>query len=111
LIDVVDPATRSRMMSEIRSTNTRPEIKVRKALHALGFRFARISFGLPGTPDVVLPHWTFAVLLHGCCWHWNGCQLSKLPASNEEFWFTKLSANRVRDAHVLSQLQERVGAS
>lgn len=106
MIDTVNPATRSRMMAGIRSSNTKPEIKVRKALHALGFRFARSSCGLPGKPDVILPRWKVAVFVHGCFWHWHGCQLSKLPGSNEEFWLAKLSANRDRDGLVLTQLQK-----
>lgn len=107
MIDVVDSVTRSRMMAGIRSSNTKPEIKVRKALYSSGFRFAKISYGLPGKPDIVLLRWKVAVLVNGCFWHWHGCQLSKLPASNEEFWLAKLSANRARDDHVLSQLQEK----
>lgn len=91
-------------MAGIRSHNTKPEVKVRKALHALGFRFGRKSSGLPGKPDVVLPRWKVAVFVHGCFWHQHGCHLSKLPTSNENFWFAKLSANKERDSRVSTQL-------
>lgn len=104
MTDTVDPATRSRMMAGIRGRNTKPEVKVRKALHALGFRFARNSKGLPGRPDLVLPRWKVAVFVNGCFWHWHGCHLSRIPASNAEFWLAKLTGNRARDVRVVSQL-------
>ena len=91
-------------MAGIRGKNTKPEIEVRKALHGLSFRFGRTNARLPGTPDIVLPRWKVAVFVNGCFWHWHGCHLSKLPASNKDFWLAKLSANRERDARVLTQL-------
>lgn len=94
------------MMAGIRGKNTKPEIKVRKALHKLGFRFGRTNARLPGKPDIILPRWKVAVFVNGCFWHWHGCQLSKLPTSSEDFWLAKLSANRERDARVLTQLRE-----
>jgi DNA mismatch endonuclease, patch repair protein len=93
------------MMAGIKGKDTKPEIKVRKALHRLGFRFARTNKHLPGKPDIVLPCWKVTVFVNGCFWHWHGCQLSKLPTSNDDFWLAKLSANRERDARVLNQLQ------
>mgnify|MGYP001370557829 CR=1 FL=1 len=102
MADVVDAATRSRMMAGIRSKDTKPEVLVRKALHARGFRYPLNSRGLPGRPDVVLPKWKVAVFVHGCFWHSHGCHLSKLPASNTAFWKTKLDANHERD--LLAQL-------
>jgi DNA mismatch endonuclease (patch repair protein) len=93
------------MMARIRGKNTKPEIKVRKALHGLGFRFGRNNALLPGTPDIVLPRWKVAVFVNGCFWHWHGCLSSRLPASNPDFWLAKLSANRDRDERVLAQLQ------
>lgn len=106
MTDVVDVATRSRMMAGIRSCKTKPEIKVRKALHALGFRFSQSNYGLAGKPDIILPRWKVVVFVHGCFWHWHGCELSSLPGSNEEFWFDKLSKNKKRDSRVSMQLME-----
>ena len=94
-------------MSGIKCKNTKPEIKVRKALHGLGFRFGRTNALLPGKPDIVLPHWKVAIFVNGCFWHWHDCSLSKLPSSNEDFWLKKLSANRERDFRVAVQLRER----
>lgn len=106
-MDVVSAGTRSLMMAGIRGKNTKPEIDVRKALHGLGFRFGRSNALLPGKPDIVLPRWKVVVFVNGCFWHWHGCQFSKLPASNKDFWFAKLSANRERDGRVLAQLTEK----
>lgn len=93
-------------MAGIRSRDTKPEIRVRKALHALGFRFALSSRGLPGKPDVVLPKWKVAVFVHGCFWHLHGCHLSKTPASNTEFWTEKLGKNVERDSRMVAKLLE-----
>lgn len=97
MTDVVEARTRSRMMAGIRSSNTKPEILVRSALHRRGLRFSRSSLGLPGRPDIVLPRWNVAVFVNGCFWHLHGCKLSRLPASNTEFWTEKLRANQARD--------------
>ena len=97
MADIVDRLTRSRMMSGIRGKNTKPEVMVRRALHARGFRFAIKQTRLPGRPDVVLPRWKVAVFVHGCFWHWHGCHLSKMPTSNRAFWKTKLAGNQDRD--------------
>lgn len=97
MVDIVDVATRSRMMSGIRSKGTKPELAVRKELHARGFRFALHTAGLPGRPDIVLPKWRVAIFVHGCFWHWHGCSLSKIPSSNTSFWAGKLEDNQRRD--------------
>ncbi len=102
--DVVDKLTRSQMMSGIRSQNTKPEIIIRKALHARGFRYSLHPKGMPGKPDIVMPKWRVAVFVHGCFWHKHGCSLSKMPAANADFWKQKLEGNQSRDARVLGAL-------
>lgn len=98
MTDVVNPATRSRMMAGIRSRDTKPEIIVRKALFAAGFRFRLHRKDLPGRPDVALPGRKVAVFVHGCFWHEHtGCRYAKTPATRREFWETKLAANVERD--------------
>lgn len=104
MADVVDAATRSRMMAGIRAKNTRPEMIIRKGLHARGFRYSLHPKGLPGKPDIVMPKWHVAIFIHGCFWHGHGCYLSKRPASNAAFWESKLTANRRRDELVKQQL-------
>jgi DNA mismatch endonuclease, patch repair protein len=96
--DVVDVATRSRMMSGIGGKNTKPELLVRKALFAAGFRFRLHRKDLPGRPDVVLPGRRVVVFVHGCFWHAHqGCPYAKTPATRREFWEAKLAANVERD--------------
>ena len=108
MADIVDAATRSRMMAGIQSKNTKPEILIRKALHARGFRYSLHSSHLPGKPDIVMPKWRVVIFVHGCFWHWHGCAISKLPSSNTEFWRIKFLANKKRDQSALDQL-ERLG--
>ena len=104
MVDVVDNATLSRMMSGIQGKNTKPEVLVRKALHAKGFRYSLHHKDLPGKPDIVMPRWRVAIFVHGCFWHLHGCSLSKMPSNNAEFWASKLGGNRRRDALVQQQL-------
>lgn len=105
MTDIVDPATRSRMMSGIGGRNTKPEIVVRKALFAAGFRFRLHRKDLPGCPDIVLPGRRIAVFVHGCFWHAHpGCRYAKLPASRRELWETKLAANVERDRRAIDAL-------
>ena len=97
MADVVDPATRSRMMSGIRGKNTRPELLIRKALHARGFRY-RLHCDLPGKPDICLPKHRAVILVHGCFWHGHECHLFKWPNTRPEFWREKIGRNREVDA-------------
>ena len=107
MVDVVDPATRSRMMSGIRAKNTRPELFLRKGLHALGFRFRLHRKDIPGKPDIVLPKYRALVVIHGCFWHRHDCRYFKLPATNTEFWRRKIDQNHQRDLRNLaSQLDD-----
>ncbi|MGB3461849.1 MAG: very short patch repair endonuclease [Rhodanobacter lindaniclasticus] len=105
-MDVVDRATRSRMMSGIRGKNTKPELAVRSFLHRAGLRF-RLHAKLPGKPDLVLPKYRTVVFVHGCFWHRHeDCRYATTPTSNPEFWREKFAANVRRDARVRQQLEE-----
>ena len=89
---------RSQVMSHIRGKNTKPEILVRKELHARGFRFRLHNKKLPGSPDVVLPKYGVAIMVNGCFWHGHkGCHYATKPKSNVEFWEAKIARNRHRD--------------
>ncbi|MGU7783306.1 very short patch repair endonuclease [Burkholderia sp. PU8-34] len=106
MTDVVDPAKRSQMMSGIRGRHTKPELVVRRMLHAAGFRYRLHRRDLPGTPDLVLPKHRAVVMVHGCFWHVHeGCRFATIPASNSEFWREKLARNRERDRRQLEALQ------
>lgn len=99
MADVVDPATRSRMMSGIRGRDTLPEMTLRRALHRAGFRFRLHAAQLPGRPDLVLPKRRAAVLVHGCFWHRHpGCRYATTPATRPAFWKSKFEGNVERDA-------------
>jgi DNA mismatch endonuclease (patch repair protein) len=105
-MDVVDAATRSRMMSGIRSKDTKPEIAVRKYLHAKGFRYRLHSRTLPGSPDIVLPKYKVAIFVHGCFWHRHaGCRYATTPSSNIDTWNRKFMVNMDRDKRKESALQ------
>jgi DNA mismatch endonuclease (patch repair protein) len=105
MADIVDKSTRSRMMSGIRGTNTKPEVFLRKALHAEGFRFRIHVRTLPGTPDIVLPKWNTVIQVHGCYWHRHvGCSKTTMPSSNVNFWTKKFADNVKRDAKALAEL-------
>lgn len=103
--DIVDAATRSRMMSGIRSTNTRPEQVIRKELHRRGFRFRLHSKNLPGTPDIVLPKYNAVIFVHGCLWHRHNCHLFRWPATRPEFWRKKIDRNVENDERALKELR------
>lgn len=103
----VDPA-RSRQMALVRSADTKPEMKVRRALHALGYRYRLHRRDLPGTPDLVFPGRKAVVFVHGCFWHRHpdpDCKLARLPKSRHEFWIPKLTRNAERDVEAIAALQ------
>jgi len=105
MTDVVDLSTRSRMMSGIRGKDTKPEMVVRRALFAEGFRFRLHRRDLPGAPDIVMPGRKVAIFVHGCFWHRHaGCRYAKLPATRPEFWKGKLGENVERDRRNIDSL-------
>lgn len=105
--DIVTKHQRSLMMSGIRGRDTGPEMRVRRVLHGLGYRFRLHRQDLPGTPDLVLPKHKAAVFVHGCFWHFHeGCRLAKMPSSRKEFWEPKLLGNRERDAAAIAALRK-----
>lgn len=100
----VDPK-RSRMMASIRSMHTKPELSVRKALFAKGFRYVLHSRHLPGSPDLVFPRYRAVVLVHGCFWHRHeGCRYFRLPKTRLAFWDSKLAGNAARDRRDIQAL-------
>lgn len=106
MTDIVNPATRSRMMSRIRGKNTKPELIVRSYLHRMGLRY-RIHGHLPGKPDLVFPKYHTVVFVHGCFWHRHkGCRHATTPASNITFWQAKFKDNVRHDEHVRKELSK-----
>ena len=89
---------RSRNMSAIKSKNTKPEIRVRKILHSMGYRFRLHSKDLPGSPDIVLPKYKTVIFVHGCFWHRHeNCKYASTPKTRQEFWEAKFRENINRD--------------
>lgn len=105
MVDVVDRQTRSRMMSGIRGKDTKPEILIRKALHARGFRFRLHRRDLPGSPDIVMPKYRAVILINGCFWHGHECSLFKWPKTRPDFWRAKIDGNILRDQKNHSELK------
>lgn len=92
-------------MSGIRGKDTKPEMVVRRALFAEGFRFRLHRRDLPGVPDIVMPGRKVAIFVHGCFWHRHaGCRYAKLPATRPEFWKEKLGKNVERDRRNIDDL-------
>ncbi|AKH68796.1 T/G mismatch-specific endonuclease [Spongiibacter sp. IMCC21906] len=102
--DIHLPATRSRNMSAIRGKDTKPEMLIRRALHARGFRYRLHSQKLPGSPDLVLPKYRAAIFVHGCFWHRHNCSMFHWPSSRKDFWRKKLDANYERDERNVNAL-------
>lgn len=93
-------------MRSIKGRNTKPEIRVRKLLHALGYRFRLHRKDLPGSPDIILPKHRTAIFVHGCFWHQHGgCSLARKPKTRLEYWLPKLERNAARDHEVSDQLR------
>ena len=105
-MDTLTLSLRSHCMSRIRGKNTKPEILVRKGLHARGFRFRLHNKKLPGSPDIVLPKYGVAIMVNGCFWHGHkGCRYATKPKTNIEFWETKIARNRHRDEVTTAHLE------
>lgn len=104
--DILTASQRHRCMSHIRGKNTKPEILVRKGLHARGIRFRLHNKKLPGSPDIVLPKYGVAIMVNGCFWHGHkGCRYATKPKSNVEFWETKIARNKHRDEVTAAHLE------
>ena len=85
-------------MRAVGRRDTRPELRVRRALHSMGYRFRLHRKDLPGTPDIVLPKYRTCIFVHGCFWHRHeGCKKATTPKSNESFWQDKFARNVLRD--------------
>lgn len=106
MVDIVDTETRSRMMSNIRGKDTKPELLLRRALHARGFRYRLHYKGLPGRPDLLFPKYRAAIFVHGCFWHRHpGCSKATTPATRADFWQNKFAENTARDQRNIEQLR------
>lgn len=104
-MDTRSPEQRRRIMQAVRSKDTKPEILVRRLLHAMGYRFRLHRKDLPGKPDIVLPKYRKAIFVHGCFWHAHGCSKGQPPKSQLDYWLPKLEQNINRDRTKIEQLE------
>jgi DNA mismatch endonuclease, patch repair protein len=104
MADRLTPEKRSALMALIGPKNTKPELTVRRLLHAAGWRYRLHRKGLPGTPDLVFGRRKVALFVHGCFWHGHHCPLGRLPKTRTEFWVAKIEGNRSRDARKVAEL-------
>jgi len=106
-VDSFSAEKRSEIMRRVRSTDTNPEIIVRKMLHRAGYRFRLKNHILPGKPDIVLPKYRTAIFIHGCFWHRHkGCREAAMPTSNTSYWRVKFERNCKRDLRVKRELRQ-----
>lgn len=102
-----DPALRRRTMQAVKSVNTTPEMKVRRLLHGLGYRYRLHRKDLPGAPDIVFPARRKIIFIHGCFWHGHDCARgARTPATNRDYWLAKVGRNRARDERTLEALRQ-----
>ncbi|ATE67426.1 very short patch repair endonuclease [Rhizorhabdus dicambivorans] len=109
MVDTLTPAERGKRMSLIKGRDTKPEMIVRRMLHAMGYRYRLQAKDLPGRPDILFRTRRKAIFVHGCFWHRHpdpSCKLARMPKSRLEFWESKLEGNRARDTANEAKLEE-----
>lgn len=101
MADVHNKATRSYNMSRIRGRDTKPEMLVRKYLHASGIRYRLHNKKLPGKPDIVLPKYKTVIFVNGCFWHGHeNCKYFVIPKTRTDWWINKINQTKDRDKHI-----------
>jgi len=106
-LDPLTPAQRSERMSRIHGADTKPEMEVRRMVHAMGYKYRLRSKDVPGKPDIVFRSRKKVIFVHGCFWHQHGCRQYRMPKSRLDFWLPKLESNAARDKKVLRELKAR----
>ena len=107
MADVHDKKTRSYNMSRIKGKDTKPEMLVRKFLHANGFRYKLHDKKLPGKPDIVLPKYNTVIFVHGCFWHGHAnCKYFVVPKTNTQWWIDKITGNKANDKKAIKALKK-----
>lgn len=107
MADVHDKKTRSYNMSRIRGKNTKPELLVRRFLHARGYRYRLHVKDLPGKPDIVLPKYKTVIFVHGCFWHGHeNCRYFVVPKTRTDWWLAKINGNTANDEKAEKALKD-----
>jgi DNA mismatch endonuclease (patch repair protein) len=108
MADTISPEARSRIMARVKSKGMKPEMRVRRLLHGLGYRYRLHRSDLPGRPDLVFQARRKVVFVNGCFWHrHDGCSKVRIPATNRDYWLAKLERNHARDARNIALLEEQ----
>ncbi|MCY4018956.1 MAG: very short patch repair endonuclease [Chloroflexi bacterium] len=107
MTDTVSAKKRSEVMSRVGSKDTKPELLIRKGLHARGFRYRLHVKDLPGKPDMVFPRYDSVIQVNGCFWHGHDCPRCRMPSSNTEYWNKKVARNMERDASNRRSLRDQ----
>lgn len=103
--DVFSAEKRSEVMRAVKGANTKPELKLRKALFARGFRYRLHVRDLPGKPDLVFPRYRSVIFINGCFWHGHDCARgARVPKSNRDYWLAKVARNKARDEDIVKAL-------
>jgi len=103
--DVFSAEKRSEVMRAVKGANTKPELKLRKALFARGFRYRLHARDLPGKPDLVFPRYRSVIFINGCFWHGHDCARgARVPKSNRDYWLAKVARNKARDEDIVKAL-------
>lgn len=108
-MDTLTRQERSKRMALVRGRDTKPEMRVRRLVHALGYRYRLHRSELPGKPDLVFGPRRKIIFVHGCFWHRHPdptCKLARLPKTRQDFWLPKLEGNRARDESNNAMLTE-----
>lgn len=106
-MDTVDKQTRTKIMKSVPQKDTKPEMHLRKTLHAMGFRYRLHDKRLPGSPDLVFHKYKAVIFLHGCFWHRHkNCRYATTPGTRIEFWSEKFKANVERDQRKTMELKK-----
>jgi DNA mismatch endonuclease (patch repair protein) len=106
MIDVLTQEQRRKNMSRIRATDTKPELLLRRRLHAAGYRYRLHVRTLPGTPDIVFPRKKCVIFVNGCFWHSHSCRFGSVkPVTNSAFWVDKRRRTAERDATKNAELE------
>ncbi|MEV5055845.1 DNA mismatch endonuclease Vsr [Agrobacterium radiobacter] len=106
-MDTRSAEQRRRIMQAVKHKDTKPEVVIRQALHALGYRYRLHDRALPGRPDIVFPSRKKVIFINGCFWHGHDCPKGRLPKTRPDYWGPKIAANRARDEAVIASLGEK----
>jgi DNA mismatch endonuclease (patch repair protein) len=94
-------------MRAVKGRDTKPEITLRKQLHALGYRYRLNAKDLPGKPDLVFPKYKAVLFVHGCFWHGHKCKRgARQPKQNADYWKEKIARNKARDKKNAAALEK-----